>query len=43
MSFSQPKKDKEIEESLVREFQGGNLKAYDKIAESDNLGVTIIS
>ena len=32
MSFSQPKKDKEIEESLVREFQGGNLKAYDKIA-----------
>ena len=33
MSFSQPKKDKEIEESLVREFQGGNLKAYDKIAE----------
>jgi len=33
MSFSQPKKDKEIEESLVREFQGGNLKAYDKIAD----------
>ena len=33
MSFSQPKKDKEIEESLVSEFQEGNLKAYDKIAE----------
>ena len=31
MSFSQPKQDKEIEEALVREFQGGNLDAYDKI------------
>ena len=33
MSFSQPKEDKEIEEALVRKFQGGDLEAYDKIAE----------
>ena len=33
MSFSQPKEDKETEESLVRDLQNGNLEAYDKIAE----------
>ncbi|MZH03983.1 MAG: sigma-70 family RNA polymerase sigma factor [Nitrospinae bacterium] len=33
MSFSQPKEDKEVEEALVREFQAGNLEAYDKIAD----------
>ena len=33
MSFTQPKEDKKLEEALVREFQGGNLEAYDKIAE----------
>ena len=33
MSFSQPKEDKEIEEKLVREFQGGKREAYDKIAD----------
>jgi len=33
MSFSQTKENKETEESLVRDLQNGNLKAYDKIAE----------
>ena len=33
MSFTQPKEDKKLEEALVREFQGGDLEAYDKIAE----------
>ena len=33
MSFSQPKEDKEVEETLVREFQAGNREAYDKIAD----------
>lgn len=33
MSFTQPKEDKEIEEALVRDFQAGDLEAYDKIAE----------
>ena len=33
MSFTQQKEDKEIEEALVRDFQTGNLEAYDKIAE----------
>jgi RNA polymerase sigma-70 factor (ECF subfamily) len=33
MSFTQPKEDKKLAESLVRDFQGGNLEAYDKIAE----------
>ena len=33
MSFSQPKEDREIEEKLVREFQGGKREAYDKIAD----------
>ena len=32
MSFTQQKEDKEIEEALVRDFQSGNLEAYDKIA-----------
>jgi RNA polymerase sigma-70 factor (ECF subfamily) len=33
MSFTQPKEDKKLAESLVRDFQGGKLEAYDKIAE----------
>ena len=33
MSFTQNKETKEAEEALVREFQAGNLEAYDKIAE----------
>jgi RNA polymerase sigma-70 factor (ECF subfamily) len=33
MSFTQPKEDKKLEEALVRDFQGGDLKAYDKIAD----------
>jgi RNA polymerase sigma-70 factor, ECF subfamily len=33
MSFTQPKEDKKLEEALVRDFQGGDLEAYDKIAE----------
>ena len=33
MSFTQQKEDKEIEEALVKDFQIGNLEAYDKIAE----------
>jgi RNA polymerase sigma-70 factor (ECF subfamily) len=33
MSFTEPKEDKKLAESLVRDFQGGNLEAYDKIAE----------
>ncbi len=33
MSFTQDKEAKEAEEALVREFQAGNLEAYDKIAE----------
>jgi RNA polymerase sigma-70 factor (ECF subfamily) len=33
MSFTQPKEDKKLEEALVRQFQGGDLGAYDKIAE----------
>ena len=33
MSFTQPKEDKKLEEALVRQFQGGDLEAYDKIAE----------
>ncbi|MDA0691330.1 MAG: sigma-70 family RNA polymerase sigma factor [Nitrospinae bacterium] len=33
MSFTQNKETKEAEEALVREFQAGNLDAYDKIAE----------
>ena len=33
MSFSQPKQDRKNEEVLVRDFQNGNLKAYDKIVE----------
>jgi len=33
MSFSQPKEDKETEESLVRDLQNGKLEAYDKIAK----------
>ena len=33
MSFSQQKEDREIEEALVKDFQAGNLDAYDKIAE----------
>ena len=32
MSFTQQKEDKEIEEALVKDFQTGNLEAYDKIA-----------
>jgi RNA polymerase sigma-70 factor, ECF subfamily len=33
MSFTQQKEDKAIEESLVKDFQAGNVHAYDKIAE----------
>ena len=33
MSFSQQKEDREFEEALVKDFQAGNLDAYDKIAE----------
>jgi RNA polymerase sigma-70 factor, ECF subfamily len=33
MSFTQPKEDKKLEETLVRDFQGGDLEAYDKIAD----------
>ena len=33
MSFTQQKVDKEIEEALVKDFQAGNLDAYDKIVE----------
>jgi len=33
MSFSQQKEDREIEEALVKDFQAGNVDAYDKIAE----------
>ena len=33
MSFSQQKEEREIEEALVKDFQAGNLDAYDKIAE----------
>ena len=33
MSFTQPKEEKKLEEALVRQFQGGDLEAYDKIAE----------
>lgn len=33
MTFTQQKEDKEIEEALVKDFQAGNLDAYDKIAE----------
>ena len=33
MSFTQPKEDKKLEEALVRDFQDGDLKAYDKIAD----------
>jgi RNA polymerase sigma-70 factor (ECF subfamily) len=33
MSFTQPKENKILEEALVRQFQGGDLEAYDKIAE----------
>jgi RNA polymerase sigma-70 factor (ECF subfamily) len=33
MSFTQPKENKILEETLVRQFQGGDLEAYDKIAE----------
>ena len=33
MSFTQPKEDKNLEEALVRDFQGGDLEAYDKIAD----------
>ena len=33
MSFTQHKEDKKLEEALVRQFQGGDLEAYDKIAE----------
>jgi RNA polymerase sigma-70 factor, ECF subfamily len=33
MSFTQQKENREIEEALVKDFQAGNLDAYDKIAE----------
>ena len=33
MSFTQQKEDREIEEALVKDFQAGNLDAYDKIVE----------
>jgi RNA polymerase sigma-70 factor, ECF subfamily len=33
MSFTQPKENKKLEEALVRDFQGGDLEAYDKIAD----------
>jgi RNA polymerase sigma-70 factor, ECF subfamily len=33
MSFTQPKEDKKLEEALVRDFQSGDLEAYDKIAD----------
>lgn len=33
MSFTQNKETKEAEEALVRDFQAGDLEAYDKIAE----------
>ena len=33
MSFTQPKEDKKLEEALVRDFQSGDLQAYDKIAD----------
>jgi len=33
MSFTQPEEDKKLEEALVRDFQGGDLEAYDKIAD----------
>jgi RNA polymerase sigma-70 factor, ECF subfamily len=33
MSFNQQKENREIEEALVKDFQAGNLDAYDKIAE----------
>jgi hypothetical protein len=31
MSFTQPKEEKKLEEALVRQFQGGDLEAYDNI------------
>ncbi len=34
MSFTQQKEDKKAEELLVRDFQAGNLEAYDKIAKT---------
>ena len=33
MSFTQQKENREIEEALVKDFQAGNLDAYDKIVE----------
>lgn len=33
MSFAKSQEDKEHEEELVRELQGGNLEAFDKIAD----------
>ena len=33
MSFTQNKESREAEEALVKEFQAGNLEAYDKIAQ----------
>jgi RNA polymerase sigma-70 factor (ECF subfamily) len=33
MAFTQDKAERETEEILVKEFQGGNLEAYDQIAE----------
>ena len=33
MSFTQQKENRKIEEALVKDFQAGNLDAYDKIVE----------
>ena len=33
MSFTQQKENREVEEALVKDFQAGNLDAYDKIVE----------
>lgn len=33
MAFTQDKEGKEVEEALVRQFQKGNLEAYEKIVE----------
>jgi len=43
MSFTQPKEDKKNEEALVRDWQNGNLEAYDKIVKIYQKRIYVLS
>ncbi|MFQ5450532.1 MAG: RNA polymerase sigma factor [Nitrospinaceae bacterium] len=43
MAFTQDKEGKEVEEALVRQFQKGNLEAYEKIVERYQKKIYVLS